>query len=294
MKIFKIAYGLMAAATFSLASCSLNDNPKFSDADAFIAIQQSTAAVSETGEKLEIPVQLSSLAGLQGTVDFVITPDSAAGAVEGKHYTIANASRTLTFSKDAPLQNIVINVIDNEVFEGDVKFTIELTNPQGANLGASKTCLVTLEDNEHPLAFILGSATAKGTSYYDGEIEWEIRLEKDAEDISKVWIYGLIPGSKTAVYGTVNDEKTELHIPLGQECVKSSSYALIKLEGFRGVDGDEDMSDSDFLTFTIAEDGTMTSAVEWYAGSVYNDDAATDFLGYWDLIKPGTVITMNK
>lgn len=295
MKIYQLAYGLMAATALTLTSCSLNDEPEFNDADAFIAIQKTSAAIAETGKTLEIPVMLTSLAGLQGTVDFTITPDSAAGAVEGTHYTLGNASKTLTFTKEAPTQNIVINVIDNDVFEGDVKFTIELTNVQGAKLGATKKCLVTLEDDEHPLAFILGNATAKGTSHYDGEIEWQMKFEKDANDLNKVWIYGLIPGSGTAVYGVVNDKKTELHIPLGQECVKSSNYPLIKLGGFRGVNGEEDMTDSDYLLFNIAEDGTMSAPDdEWYVGLVYNDAAGADLAGYWDLIKPGTVITMNK
>lgn len=298
MKILKLTYGLMAATMVSLTSCVNNDMPKFNDADAFVAIEKTTASVAETGQKLEIPVLLTSLAGLQGSVDFVITPDSLKGAVEGKHYTIENSSRTLTFTKDAPEQIIVINVIDNEVFEGDVKFDIEITNVQGAKLGASSKCTVTIEDDEHPLAFILGPAKAKGESYFDGEIEWEMRFEKDAEDISKVWIYGLIPGevnSKAPVYGTVNEEKTELHIPLGQVCVLNSKYPLIKLGGYKGVDGDEEMTDSDFLTFHIAEDGTMTAPEdEWYAANVYNDAEGTDLVGSWDIIMPGTVITMTK
>lgn len=298
MKIFKLTYGLIAATMLSLASCVNNDMPEFNDADAFIAIQQTTASGAETSEKLEVPVMLTSLAGLEGTVDFVITPDSLKGAVEGKHYTIANESRTLSFTKDQPVQNIVINIIDNDVFEGDVKFNIELTNVQGAKLGANSKCEVTLVDDEHPLAFILGPAKAKGASYYDGETEWEMRFEKDAEDISKVWIYGLIPGtvtSKYPVYGTVNEDKTELHIPLGQVCVVSSSYPLIKLGGFKGVEGEEDMADSDYLTFSIAEDGTMTAPNdEWYVALVYGDEAGTDLKGYWDLIMPGTVIKMDK
>lgn len=298
MKIYKLTYGLIAATMLSLASCVSNDYPEFSDSEAFVAITKTTAAGAETSKTLEIPVMLTSLAGLQGSVDFVITPDSAAGAVEGTHYTVANSSRTLTFTKEEPVQNIVINIIDNDVFEGDKKFTVSLSNVQGAKLGANVTCDVTIEDDEHPLAFILGPAKAKGASYYDGETEWEMRFEKDAEDISKVWIYGLIPGtvtSKYPVYGTVNEDKTELHIPLGQVCVVSSSYPLIKLGGFKGVEGEEDMADSDYLTFSIAEDGTMTAPNdEWYVALVYSDEAGANLLGYWDLIMPGTVIKMDK
>ena len=257
MKIFKLTYGLVAATMLTLASCN-NDLPEFNDADAFVAIQQTSASGAETSGKLEIPVMLTSLAGLQGSVDFVITPDSAKGAVEGTHFTIANESRTLTFTKDEPVQNIVINIIDNDKFDGDVMFTIELTNVQGAKLGANKKCVVTLEDDEHPLAFILGSFTGKSESGFGGELDWTLTIEKDAENLQKIWISNLVPGGSTMkVYGTVNDEKTELHIPVGQDILSNSSYDG-KIRAFYGYNGEEEITSGGYITGQIAEDGTIT------------------------------------
>jgi len=186
MKIFKLTYGLMAATMLSLASCNLNEYPEFDDANAFVAIQKSSASVAENGDVLEIPVMLTSLSGIAGSVDFTITPAESAGAKEGEQFKILNDSKTLTFTKDAPTQYIRIQPIDNDTFSGDTKFTINLANSQGAQLGANKSCVVTIEDDEHPLSFILGTLTAKGTSYFNGEQEWEIVLSKDAEDLSKV------------------------------------------------------------------------------------------------------------
>lgn len=257
MKIFKLTYGLVAATMLTLASCN-NDLPEFNDADAFVAIQQTSASGAETSGKLEIPVMLTSLAGLQGSVDFVITPDSAKGAVEGTHFTIANESRTLTFTKDEPVQNIVINIIDNDKFDGDVMFTIELTNVQGAKLGANKKCVVTLEDDEHPLAFILGEFTGKSESGFGGELDWTLTIEKDAENLQKIWISNLVPGGSTMkVYGTVNDEKTELHIPVGQDILSNSSYDG-KIRAFYGYNGEEEITAGGYITGQIAEDGTIT------------------------------------
>lgn len=257
MKIFKLTYGLVAATMLTLASCN-NDLPEFNDADAFVAIQQTSASGAETSGKLEIPVMLTSLAGLQGSVDFVITPDSAKGAVEGTHFTIANESRTLTFTKDEPVQNIVINIIDNDKFDGDVMFTIELTNVQGAKLGANKKCVVTLEDDEHPLAFILGEFTGKSESGFGGELDWTLTIEKDAENLQKIWISNLVPGGSTMkVYGTVNDEKTELHIPVGQDILSNSSYDG-KIRAFYGYNGEEEITSGGYITGQIAEDGTIT------------------------------------
>ena len=130
MKIKKLSYVLLAATTFVLASCNINEYPKFDDADAFVAIQQTSASTAENNPagKLQIPVMLTSLSGLQGSVDFEITPAEENGAQEGVNFTVEGSSKTLTFTKENPTQYIVLNIIDNDTFGGDVKLTIKLTN----------------------------------------------------------------------------------------------------------------------------------------------------------------------
>ena len=234
MKINKIAFGLVGAALMSFTSCS-NDYPTFDDADAFVAMTSSSAYVAETGKTLKVPVMLTSLSGMEKTVEFSLTPDETAGAIEGTHYNLVNSSKSLSFTKENPTQYIEFEILDNDIFEGDVKFTISLTKPDGLNLGANKTCVVTIEDDEHPLAFILGTFTAKGTSQFDGELEWTVRIEKDATDLNKVWITGLVDGTTSAIYGTVNADKTEISIPLEQQVHPHSSYDIL-LEAY-GWDG---------------------------------------------------------
>ena len=304
MKIFKLTYGLMAAATLTLASCNINEYPEFDDANAFVAIQQTSASVAENGSVLEIPVMLTSLSGISGSVDFEITPAESAGAVEGVQYRLENDSKTLTFSKDAPTQTIKIVPLDNDSFSGDSKFTITLSNPKGVNLGANKTCVVTVEDDEHPLSFILGTLVGKGESYFNGEEEWEVTFAKDPDDLSKVWIYNLVSGgssSSSPVYGIVNEEKTEIHIPVGQEIAKSSSYPKILLEGFYGdhsafgiddghnEDGEEDIANGGYITGLIAPDGTIT-LIDWFGSHVYTDDAATASAGWYNIMTSGVVL----
>lgn len=295
MKIFKLTYGLIAATMLSLASCVNNDMPEFNDADAFIAIQQTTASGAETSEKLEVPVMLTSLAGLEGTVDFVITPDSLKGAVEGKHYTIANESHTLSFTKDEPVQKIVINIIDNDIFEGDVKFNIELTNVQGVKLGANSKCEVTLVDDEHPLAFILGTFTAKGESYFSGDAEWEVTIEKDAEDINKIWIDKFVQnGSNLKIYATVNEDKTEIHIPVEQPIGATDGETFANFEGFYGdhsafgiddeytEDGEQSIDSGGYVTGIIAEDGTIT-IIDWIGSEAVDS-------GWYNIFHSGVVL----
>ena len=288
MKIFKLTYGLMAASMLMLASCNLNDYPEFDDADAFVAIQTKSASIQENaGTTLEIPVMLTSLSGISGSVDFTIEADATAGAVEGTNFRLANSSKTLTFSKDAPSQNIVIEPIDNDVFAGDVKFTITLSNPQGVNLGASKTCVVTIEDNEHPLAFILGDFTGKGEENWDGEVEWEAKIEKDPSDLNKVWITHFLPSTDTAIYGTVNEDKTEIVIPLGQPIHPHSSYDIV-LDGYHAAD-ESRMLSSESIIGKIDADGNI-SFDGYYMGAYAYSKSTGSGAGWWTLVLDGTVL----
>lgn len=287
MKINKLTYGLLAATMFSFASCDINEYPKFDNANAFVAIQQTSASISETGEELSIPVMLTSLGGMNGSVDFEITPDEQKGAVEGTHYTILNDSKTLNFTADAATQYIKFKIIDNDVFGGDVKMTITLKNAQGVQLGASKTCVVTIEDDEHPLAFILGTMTAIGYNYFsDGaEEEWTATFEKDPADLTKVWIYNICSGGcSLPVYGIVNEEKTEIRIPVGQATANTSSHDVI-LEGFRD-NGETDIENGDCIIGKISEDGTITIE-DWFGAHAYS--AGTTNSAGWYAIEMGGV-----
>lgn len=289
MKIIKLTYGLMAASMLSLASCNLNEYPEFDNADAFVAVQQTSASIAENGETLSIPVMLTSLGGLTGSVDFEITPDADKGAVEGTHFTVLNESRTLSFTADAPTQYIKLKILDNDTFGGDVKMTITLKNAQGVQMGANKTCKVTIEDDEHPLAFILGEMKAIGYDYFGGgaEEEWTATFEKDATDLNKVWIYNICSGGCGAnypVYGIVTDDKTEIHIPVGQTTNANSSYDVI-LEGFRD-NGETDIENGDYIVGKISEDGTIVIE-DWFGAHAYN--AGTTTSAGWYAIEMGGI-----
>lgn len=291
MKIFKLALGM--AAGLLLASCNINELPEYDDSNAFVAFTSSSVNVGEEEGSKQVEVLLTSIGGIETTVNFEVAPAETAGAIEGKHYTI-EGSKSLTFKKDAPTQKITLNIIDNDTFDGDVKFTIKLLDPEGVQLGASKTCSVTIEDDEHPLLFILGTLSAKGPSYFNGDSEWEVRIAKDDSDLSKVWIYNLVPGgssSSSPVYGIVNDEKTEIRIPVGQEVAVSSSYPHILLNGYYGEEGDEKIPTGGYLTGTIAEDGTITLQ-DWFGSQVFSDDAASNSLGWYNLMQAG--VTLKK
>ncbi len=295
MKRLKLIYGLFAASILLFASCDMNEAPTFNDKDAFVAFISSDMTVGEEEGTLDVPVLLTSLSGISTTADFEVVAGDGTTAVEGTHYTIANESHSLTFTKDAPTQYIKLNIIDNDVFGGNVTVTFILKDPKGVNLGASKNCKVTIQDDEHPLLFILGTYSASADSYFAsrGSFDWDITINRDDEDLNKVWVgnlepyfaaNGFVAPKANNFYGVVNDEKTEIRIPVGQKIGYSDGGVDVLLAGFTGPDPDEsdELSNGQNIIITILENGAKLRIESAYG-------AASD--GWWNLMYGNQTIT---
>lgn len=260
MKILRFTYGLLAATALSLASCNVNDMPEFDDSDAYVAFTSASPKVGETDGSIQIPVMLVSKAGLSASVTIEVDTENST-AVEGTDFTIEN--RTLNFDKENPTQFITVNVTDNDIFTGNRVVKLKL-GETSMKLGAAKVCTLTIEDDEHPLAFILGNYHASANSYFSsrGHYDWDIIVARDNDDISKVWIGNLDPffyangfmyPDENTFYGFVNDEKTEIRVPVDQEV----GYQTYVLAGFDNPDPDEGdvLSTGSFIIFEIHDGG---------------------------------------
>lgn len=300
MKIFKNTTIVLAAlAAVALASCN-NDQPEFNDKDAFVSFTDTKASIDENKATLEIPVQLSSLKGKEGSVDFEITPDESAPAVEGTNYTVANATRTLTFTKESNVQNIKLNIVDLAgTFTGDLRLNIKLKNAQGVNLGTENTFQVTIVDLDHPLAFMLGTFSASGTTMRNEAETWTVNIAKDDKDVNKVWITNMVlnwSSPKYPIYGTVNEEKTEIRIPAYQVMAKNSSYPGIL---FTILDSEGENFVEDYMLGKITTDANgkaiITFADNFFGTAIYKEASASEaaFDGFANGYYPGVVLKKN-
>jgi hypothetical protein len=78
--------------------------------------------------------------------------------------------------------------------------------------------------------FLVGTFTAKGREYFDGNVEWEVVIRKDNTDPAKFWISNLVPDASTQeVYATLNGNN--LTIPVGQ-IILSSGANIGTLRGY--------------------------------------------------------------
>lgn len=280
MKKKNSIYTFIAGALL-LVACN-NDLPKFDDKDAYVAFTNTSMSVDENVESgtLDIPVLFTSLNGLETKVDFEIVDNTAR---QGINFELVNSNSTLQFTKDAPMQNITIRILDNDVFGGDVDFMIKLKQTEGTTLGAVQTCNIKIVDNEHPLAEILGTYTGAGESYFGGALSWTLTLEKDEDDVSTVWIGNLVPdGGNLKVYGVVNDDKTEIRIPVDQALVKDRA----QLTGL-DPETEDPMQAGTNIIGTIAN-GKITINNAMYGSGVFEDGKLS---GFYEIVKNGSVWT---
>ncbi|MDR1683667.1 MAG: hypothetical protein LBS25_09850 [Candidatus Symbiothrix sp.] len=279
----RILYISILASITLFNACELNDSPEFDDANAFVAFSSENISVKEDAETFVVPVRLTSLKGIATTVSFEIIDSTA---VQGVDFELDGGASVLTFDSKNPTQDIRFNILPHiGVFTGDLLFGVRITSSGSVNTGTIDTVYVTLLDIDHPLSFILGDFNATATSHFNGSETWTVTLAKDVSDTKKVWITNLVKGGSSAsspVYGMVNDEKTEIKIPVGQVIAISSAYDVI-LEGFYGPDGESNIPDGQSITGLIDPDGTIHIQDEF--GSHVYDKGTTNSLGWYNVFQ---------
>ena len=281
MKKFNYILGALVAGAMTFTSCDLNNSPKFNDADAFVAFTKTTISAEETSGSVEVPVLLTSLAGLEGKA--VIEVDTASTAVEGVHYIIEGET-SVAFTKETPTQKLKVKIVDNTEFTGDVKLVPNITSVEGVNLGKNTACTITIVDDEHPLGYLLGDYKLQSESNFGGTVEDIVTLYKDENDINTVWIGNMVPGGTSEkIYGIVNEDKTIISIPVDQTIAKSSTYPTILLHGFYGEDGTAIPTGGTIDAEIIEEDGQIYIVIRDFYGSHVFDANGAD-LGWFELL----------
>lgn len=211
---------LLNIVVFSLlVACNPNEYATFNDKDAFVAFGGNSYSISEQGGTLKIPVTLASVKGIQSTVTVKAVDGTAKAGVD---FNVKKGS--LDFNADTRTAYVEIEIVNRAgEYTGDTKFTVTFENLGGVNAGNRSSVSVTINDEDHPLSFILGDYTFTGTKYgAAAPSSYTCTILKDAADDSKVWFYDLMgnpswAGMDIIYYGVVNPEKTTITIPMGQE-----------------------------------------------------------------------------
>lgn len=316
-KVF--TYLTVAGAALFAASCDPNNAPVFDDADAFVGFSSTRVTVSESrvkksgemtamGDTVFIPVTLGSVAGLEGSATYTIVPDTTKldsvkkfVPEEGVHYELVDNDGTGTLRFDADHRTRYIGVAGKlfDEYTGDLSFKITVKASDGLKTSALNVCTVVISDVNHPLSFILGEYTATTTGWYYsayGQSEsWPMTIYKDKEDDHKIWFDNIFNCSgwaaeDTRFYGNVNEDKTEISVPLGQqaEYMYDSDHGVYLYGHTPSWAAADDLLDSGSLQIQIKDnDGAVslvfdpTMGLSFWIGE-YPDNA----LGYTGAVDP--------
>lgn len=246
-----------------VASCNINEMPTFNDSDAFAAFKTSSMSIAEDGGTLNIPVSVTSLGGVATTVSYEFVNGSAK---QGVDFEDASGSGTISFGAGETLKNIAVKIINHPgVFTGDLKFSVKFKSAGDVKMGASNTCAVTINDLDHPLSAILGDYACKSMSAWGDDLEWIMNFSKDASDVSKVWIFNIFASAgwadwDTIFYGLVDDDLTNIAVPLGQETeYKYGGTTPCVLLGFDGEEG----WDEGYMNIAIKDGGKKLEFIDY-------------------------------
>ena len=277
---------LLTAAGLLALSCSKNQPPVFDDANAFVAFDKPAMSMEEAIVKpagdivpqtkiLKVPVTLASVKGITETVRFTVKDSeylykeyrNPEGDLEDKsnwiektahagvNFNLKTTSGTLSFDADHRTQYIEFEFLYVPDYTGDLKFDIELSQPESVALGYNSTCTVTVADVNHPLTALLGDYEAKSPDCYSNN--WTMTLYKDENDDHMVWFFDLFanPGwsiPQTMYYGNVDQDLTTINIPFGQTCEYKYEGSPITLWY---ITADEKVGKTGSVTVTILKEG---------------------------------------
>ncbi len=113
---------------------------------------------SEGTATANIQVRLSTISGLNATVNYAVTGGTASGG--GEDYTLE--AGMLTISAGGQTNNIVVSIEDDALDEASETIAITLSGPTNASLGAKTTHTRTITDNDSPPTVQFASPTSSG------------------------------------------------------------------------------------------------------------------------------------
>lgn len=284
MKKILLYTSILALGAMAAASCNLNSYPVFDDNDAFVAFdatgyQFNEPATQGVTDTVDVYVTLASVAGITSAVSYEAVDSTAKAGVD---YDLLDPNGVLNFDNDN--RTLAIRVVlyspDAGKYTGNKVFTLRFKSTGSVKAGSESTCLVTIADVDHPLNPILGTYNMTGKSYFDGDVAWPMKFERDESDVTVVWISGLINSQSIGgFYGTVTMAEdgvtpVSITVPLGQQSTATTSTCFLY-----GMDANgEYFYTSGNMTIEITNGGKNIAFPE-YGPALCADPDAGSFYG---------------
>jgi hypothetical protein len=256
-KIYHILF--ISALVMVMVSCK-NDPIMFDQSKAFVAFVYPSAAISENGDDIQVPVMAAAVPGRPDlTVEYhVSTEGIAKPAVEGTDFTII--SEGPVGIPGAGYGVITIHPIDNQVMTGNKSFKLVITsNSANYAIGHQDEMTITLKDDEHPLAKWIGDYVVNAVSYTkpgDYDEQWQVTTEPDENDTTTLLIYGVGGDPNSGpLRATISKQDMTITLAPGQSI--GDVYGQGDIAVYKGTDGGDNIIQDEPIVGIIQNDGTM-------------------------------------
>ena len=158
-----------------------------------VAFDMASYRIAENGGMLTAEVELDATSRRQVFVDWEAVDGSS--GLHGRDYRGGQPPETLVFEPGETTKTVSVEILDDDVRQGNKAFSLRLTNPLFAQLGTHSNPGVTLTDNEHSSLIVLSSSPSvitEGDTYSisvgatDDPQGGNGRVQLDVREIDKV------------------------------------------------------------------------------------------------------------
>lgn len=238
MKLNKLTYVLSLALAVGAASCS-NDNEWDEVANSSAATQVgfdvASVSVKENKGVVQIPIvctgEQNGRVSIEVKVEAADLVEDSEAAVEGTHFIVT--SKSINIGSETQQSFVEIKTIDNNEINLPRMFNLTITEAKGAAI-ATKTCVVTLKDNDALFYDKLqGEWKMTVYDYYDEEdVEWNVNIvgyDEGEEGYEKVlYIIGIngvnYAEAQLNYYYDMTTKTGYVEIPFGSFCAENLNF----------------------------------------------------------------------
>ena len=235
------------------------------DAAPVVQFTATTASASE-GNSGTTPVTLTVTLNHPSSSAVTVSYATADGtAVAGLDYT--QGGGVITFAPGATSQTVVVNINGDNIDEADETFTVNLSAPSGATLGANATNTVTIQNDDSPPAISISDATVVEGNNGTTSAVFTVTLSNPSSSTVTV-DYATSDGSATTADNDyVQANPTTLSFNPGS----TSKTISITVNGDTKKEGDETFN-VDLSNVTGGASGPATIIDNQGVGTIQDDD----------------------
>lgn len=171
MKYFKLF--LLVAAVAFFGSCSDDKETQNTNKDVVVEMESPTFSAKEGAGAVKVPIKVTGKTNGNVYVTLAVKEVGDNPAKEDVHYYVTD--KTITISDEVGY--VEYRAVDDKEINDDRTFEFEIVEAKGATIGAQKSCIVTIKDNDkNPYDRLQGKWQLTGKDQDGKTVSWNVTI----------------------------------------------------------------------------------------------------------------------